>query len=163
MENGGSVPESLVGAFEKAALAIVVLSVVFTAAMAQVLLEFPGFTTDIASFAPETESDAAEARIDEVMQASPHLIYINVEPLNLGADGTNSCEDVPCNVLEVAALQQLSVDLDRIEGFSQANRGFGVAHINAAGMLESALDERDEQGRSLDDFTDWEGLLDAVT
>ncbi len=163
MENGGSVPESLVRAFEKSALAIVVLSVVFTAAMAQVLLEFPGFTTDIASFAPETESDAAEDRIDEVMQASPHLIYINVEPLNLGADGTNSCEDVPCNVLEVAALQQLSDDLDRIEGFSQANRGFVVAHINAAGMLESALDERDEQGRSLDDFTDWEGLLDAVT
>ena len=59
MENGGSVPVSLVRAFEKSALAIVVLSVVFTAAMAQVLLEFPGFTTDIASFAPETESDAA--------------------------------------------------------------------------------------------------------
>ena len=50
-----------------------------------------------------------------------------------------------------------------IEGFSQANHGFIVAHINAAGMLETALEERDEQGRSLDDFADWEGLLGAVS
>ena len=162
MENGGQASESLVRAFEKSALPIVVLSVLFTAAMAQVLLEFPGFTTDIASFAPETESDAAEDRIDEVMQASPHLIYINVEPQDQANDGTNLCENSPCNVLEIAALQQLSDDLDRIEGFSQTNQGFIVAHMNAAGMLESALEERDEQGRSLSDFTDWGDLLDAV-
>ncbi len=163
MANGDSVSEPLVRAFEKSALPIVVLSVLFTAAMAQVLLEFPGFTTDIASFAPETESDAAEDRIDGVMQASPHMIYINVEPYDRATDGTNSCEDSSCNVLGIAALQQLSDDLDRIEGFSQANRGFIVAHINAAGMLETALEERDEQGRSLDDFTDWESLLGAVS
>ena len=163
MENGGQASESLVRAFEKSALPIVVLSVLFTAAMAQVLLEFPGFTTDIASFAPETESDAAEDRIDEVMQASPHLIYINVEPQDQANDGTNLCENSPCNVLEIAALQQLSDDLDRIEGFSQTNQGFIVAHMNAAGMLESALEERDEQGRSLSDFTDWGDLLDAVS
>ena len=60
MANGDSVSEPLVRAFEKSALPIVVLSVLFTAAMAQVLLEFPGFTTDISSFAPEAESDAAE-------------------------------------------------------------------------------------------------------
>ena len=112
MGNGDSVSEPLVRAFEKSALPIVVVSVIFTAAMAQVLLEFPGFTTDIASFAPETESDAAEDRIDEVMQASPHLIYINVEPYDQRADGTNSCENSPCNVLEIAALQQLSDDLN---------------------------------------------------
>ncbi len=163
MANGDSVSEPLVRAFEKSALPIVVLSVLFTAAMAQVLLEFPGFTTDIASFAPEAESDAAEDRIDGVMQASPHMIYINVGPYDRATDGTNTCEDSSCNVLEIAALQQLSDDLDMIEGFSQANHGFIVAHINAAGMLETALEERDEQGRSLDDFADWEGLLGAVS
>ncbi len=163
MENGDPASESLVRAFEKSALPIVVLSVLFTAAMAQVLLEFPGFTTDIASFAPETESDAAEDRIDEVMQASPHLIYINVEPYDQAGDGTNLCENSPCNVLEIAALQQLSDDLNRIEDFSQNNQGFVIAHMNAAGMLESALEERDEQGRSLSDFTDWEDLLGAVS
>ena len=163
MANGDSVSEPLVRAFEKSALPIVVLSVLFTAAMAQVLLEFPGFTTDIASFAPEAESDAAEDRIDEVMRASPHMIYINVEPYDRATDGANSCEDSSCNVLEIAALQQLSDDLDMIEDFSQANHGFIVAHINAAGMLETALEERDEQGRSLDDFADWEGLLGAVS
>ena len=163
MENGGQASESLVRAFAKSALPIVVLSVLFTATMAQVLLEFPGFTTDIASFAPETESDAAEDRIDEVMQASPHLIYINVEPYDQAGDGTNLCENSPCNVLEIAALQQLSDDLDRIEGFSQTNQGFIVAHMNAAGILESALEERDEQGRNLSDFTDWGDLLDAVS
>ena len=163
MANGDSVSEPLVRAFEKSALPIVVLSVLFTAAMAQVLLEFPGFTTDIASFAPEAESDAAEDRIDGVMQASPHMIYINVGPYDRATDGTNTCEDSSCNVLEIAALQQLSDDLDMIEGFSQANHGFIVAHINAAGMLETALEERDDQGRSLDDFTDWEGLLGAVS
>ena len=40
MENGGQASESLVRAFEKSALPIVVLSVLFTATMAQVLLEF---------------------------------------------------------------------------------------------------------------------------
>ena len=149
MANGDSVSEPLVRAFEKSALPIVVLSVLFTAAMAQVLLEFPGFTTDIASFAPEAESDAAEDRIDGVMQASPHMIYINVGPYDRATDGTNTCEDSSCNVLEIAALQQLSDDLDMIEGFSQANHGFIVAHINAAGMLETALEERDDQGLSL--------------
>ena len=164
MANGASSRESLARTFERMALPIVVVSILMTVAMAdQLLNDFPGFTTDLDSFAPETETDAAEERMGEVMDASPHMIYIHVEPYIKSADGGNECDEIVCNVLEFGALQQLSDDLSRIENYSAANGNFVVAHLNVADILERALEERDEQGRTLADFNDWEEFLGAVT
>ena len=164
MANGASSRESLARTFERMALPIVVVSILMTVAMAdQLLNDFPGFTTDLDSFAPDTETDAAEERMGEVMDASPHMIYIHVEPYIKSADGGNECDEIVCNVLEFGALQQLSDDLSRIENYSAANGNFIVAHLNVADILERALEERDEQGRALADFNDWEEFLGAVT
>ena len=163
MTEGIASSEALERLFEKSSLAIVVVSVLFTAAMMQVLIDFPGFTTEISSFAPESDSDSAEDRINEEMGATPHLLYIDVRPYSESADGGNACDDSPCNVLELGALQQLAVDLDRVEQYSSDNGGFIVSHLNAAGIIETALDERDEQSRSLSQFSDWTDLLDAVS
>ncbi len=164
MVNSASSRESLVRAFERLALPIVVAGVLLTVVMAnQLIYNFEGFTTDLGSFAPETEADAAEERISTVMDSSPHMIYIHVEPYIDSAEGGNECDETFCNVLEFGALQQLSDDLSRVEEFSAANGDFVIAHLNTADMMERALEERDEQGRNLADFNDWGEFLGAVT
>ena len=163
MTEGVASSEALERLFEKSSMAIVVVSVLFTAAMMQVLMEFPGFATEISSFAPESDSDSAEDRINEEMGAYPHLLYIDVRPYSESADGRNACDDSQCNVLEMGALQQLSVDLNRVEDYSRKNGDFIVSHLNAAGIIQTALDERDGQSRDLSEFSDWAELLDAVS
>jgi len=155
--------EALERLFEKSSLAIVVVSVLFTSAMMQVLMDFPGFTTEISSFAPESDSDSTENTINEEMGATPHLLYIDVRPYSESADGGNACDDAPCNVLELGALQKLALDLQRVEDYSTENSGFIVSHLNAAGIIQTALDERDDQDRDLSEFSDWAELLEAVS
>lgn len=163
MTEGVASSEALERLFEKSSMAIVVVSVLFTAAMMQVLMDFPGFATEISSFAPESDSDSAEDRINEEMGAYPHLLYIDVRPYSESADGRNACDDSQCNVLEMGALQQLSVDLNRVEDYSRNNGDFIVSHLNAAGIIQTALDERDGQSRDLSEFSGWAELLDAVS
>ena len=163
MTEGITSSDALERLFEKSSMAIVVVSVLFTAAMLQVLTDFPGFTTEISSFAPESDSDSAEDRINEEMGAAPHLLYIDVRPYSESADGGNACDDSQCNVLELGALQQLAVDLDRVEEYARNNDGFIISHLNVAGVIQTALDERDEQSRNLSEFSDWTELLDAVS
>jgi len=155
--------EALERLFEKSSLAIVVVSVLFTSAMMQVLMDFPGFTTEISSFAPESDSDSTENTINEEMGATPHLLYIDVRPYSESADGGNACDDAPCNVLELGALQKLALDLQRVEDYSTDNGDFIVSHLNAAGIIQTALDERDDQDRDLSEFSDWAELLEAVS
>ncbi len=155
--------EALERLFEKSSLAIVVVSVLFTSAMMQVLMDFPGFTTEISSFAPESDSDSVEDTINEEMGATPHLLYIDVRPYSESADGGNACDDAPCNVLELGALQKLALDLQRVEDYSTENSDFIVSHLNAAGIIQTALDERDDQDRDLSEFSDWAELLEAVS
>ena len=163
MTEGSTSSDALERLFEKSSMAIVVVSVLFTAVMLQVLTDFPGFTTEISSFAPESDSDSAEDRINEEMGASPHLLYIDVRPYSESADGGNACDDSQCNVLELGALQQLAVDLDRDEEYARNNDGFIISHLNVAGVIQTALDERDEQSRNLSEFSNWTELLDAVS
>tara|TARA_B100000029_G_scaffold508349_1_gene595010 strand:- start:15838 stop:18414 length:2577 start_codon:yes stop_codon:yes gene_type:complete len=163
MTEGIPYSEALERLFEKTSLAIVVVSVLFTAAMMQVLMDFPGFTTEISSFAPESDSDSSEDRVNEEMGATPHLLYIDVRPYSKSANGGNACDDSPCNVLELGALQQLAVDLDRIEQYSNDNGVFIISHLNAAGIIQTALNERDEQARNLSEFPNWTELLNAIS
>ena len=163
MTEGIASSEALERLFEKSSMAIVVVSVLFTAAMMQVLMDFPGFTTEISSFAPESDSDSAEDRINEEMGAASHLLYINVRPYSKSIDGSNACDDSVCNVLELGALQQLAEDLYRVEQYATENGGFIDSHLNAAGIIQTALDERDEEMRDLSEFSDWTELLDAIS
>ena len=111
----------------------------------------PEFQTDLAAFAPDSDADGAIDRMEEVMPPSPHRIYVHIEPTQEGA-----------NVLEMGALQQLHFDLEAINSLSASNGNFITSHINAAQILQVALEERDEESRNLSDFNNWEELLEAV-
>ena len=137
--------------FEKAAPGIVVVSILLTIVTGLALSPLPEFQTDLSAFSPDTEADGAIDRVEEVMPPSPHRIYVHIEPTQEGA-----------NVLELGAIQQLQADLEVVNTLSAANGDFITAHINVAQILQVALNERDEQARSLSEFNNWEELLEAV-
>ena len=141
----------IAAAFEKAALGIVVASLLLTIATGLALHPLPEFQTDLSAFSPETEADGAIERMERVMPPSPHRVYVHIEPTQEGA-----------NVLEYGALVQLQADLATVDALSAVNGDFVTAHINVAQILQVSLDERDEQSRSLSDFNNWEELLEAV-
>ncbi|HIH80349.1 MAG TPA: MMPL family transporter, partial [Candidatus Thalassarchaeaceae archaeon] len=138
-------------AFEKAALGIIIASLLLTIGTGLALSPLPEFQTDLSAFSPASDADAAEERLDAVMTASPHRIYVHIEPNQEGA-----------NVLEMGALQQLSIDLDAVDSLSSGKDNFIISHINAAQILNVALEERDSQGRDISAFNNWEEMLDSI-
>ena len=142
---------SIAKSFEKASLGLVVISILLTVLTGMAMSPLPEFQTDLSAFAPETSSDEAVERVESVMQPSSHRIYVHVEPSEQGA-----------NILEIGAMQQLSNDLQQINQFSSNNQEFIDSHINAALILNLALDERDGEQRSIADFNTWNELLNAI-
>ena len=136
--------------FEKMALPIVVISVLATILLASFLSPLPNFSTDLSSFAPNTEYDDAKSAIYNEITQSGELIYINIEP---------SQDD--SSVLEIGALQQLNTDFLMIQNYSESNGNFIKSQLNAADILERAIEQSNYSG-SLDDFDDWQDLLNSV-
>ena len=151
MTRGPTLEKRVSLVFEKAAPAIVVLSILATIIAGLALNPMPEFQTDLSAFAPESEADAAIERMEEVMPPSPHRIYVHIEATQDGA-----------NILEIAALKQLQSDLETVNSFSTENGNFITSHINAAQILQVSLDERDNQQRNLSEFNNWEELLEAI-
>ena len=151
MTRGPTLEKRVSLVFEKAAPAIVVLSILATIFAGLALNPMPEFQTDLSAFAPESEADGAIERMEEVMPPSPHRIYVHIEATQEGA-----------NILEIAALKQLQSDLETVNSFSSENGNFITSHINAAQILQVSLDERDDQQRNLSEFNNWEELLEAI-
>ena len=151
MTRGPTLEKRVSLVFEKAAPAIVVLSILATIFAGLALNPMPEFQTDLSAFAPESEADGAIERMEEVMPPSPHRIYVHIEATQEGA-----------NILEIAALKQLQSDLETVNSFSTENGNFITSHINAAQILQVSLDERDNQQRNLSEFNNWEELLEAI-
>ena len=151
MTRGPTLEKRVSLVFEKAAPAIVVLSILATIIAGLALNPMPEFQTDLSAFAPESEADGAIERMEEVMPPSPHRAYVHIEATQEGA-----------NILEIAALKQLQSDLETVNSFSTENGNFITSHINAAQILQVSLDERDSQQRNLSEFNNWEELLEAI-
>ena len=157
MAGSDAMTDRIADAFERLSVPILVVSLLLTAFLASVLIPLPAFTTDLSSFAPETDADEAQERIQETMGASSHLLYINVKPAAEIGGG-----DFLPNVLEMRALHQLADDHGRIQAYSEANGGFVTSQLNTAEILQRALEERNYSG-PLSDFDDWRQMLEAVT
>ena len=157
MTGSDAMTDRIADAFERLSVPILIVSLLLTAFLASVLIPLPAFTTDLSSFAPETDSDEAQERIQETMGASSHLLYINVKPAVEEGSG-----DFLPNVLEMRALHQLADDHGRIQAYSEANGNFVSSQLNAAEILQRALEERNYSG-PLSDFGDWRQMLEAVT
>ena len=136
--------------FDRMSLPILIVSLFLTGFLAYFLVGSLAFTTDLSSFAPETEADEAQERIENSIGSSPHLVYVNVKP--------SASEDQVANVLEMKALHRLSEDYERIQSHSDENGHFIASQINAAEILQRFLEERNYTG-DLVDFNDWKGML----
>ena len=148
MEGRESREERFAETFGRLAPAILFVSLLLTVVTASALLPLPEFTTDLSSFAPENDAKDAEERMDLVMTKTPNRIYVQVNPSEDGA-----------NVLEIGALKQMTYDLERI------NLIYGediISHINIANILDNILKERDNQSRTIQDFQEWDDLLEAI-
>ncbi len=148
--------DRIADAFERLSVPILVVSLLLTAFLASVLVPLPAFTTDLSSFAPETDADEAQERIQGTIGASTHLIYVNVKPAF-----EEGSEDFLPNVLEMRALHQLAGDHSRIQAYSDENGGFVVSQLNAAEILQRSLEERNHSG-PLSDFSDWRQMLEEI-
>ncbi len=139
--------------FERLSGPILVVSLFLTVFLAYSLIPLPAFTTDLESFAPETEADEATDRIEEAVGAAPNLVYVNVE--------ANASGDQLPNVMEMKALHQLAEDHRRIQSYSVEQGGVIASQINSAEVLQRFLEDRNYTG-NLSDFEDWKGMLSSV-
>ncbi len=138
---------------ERLSAPILFVSLFMTIFLSYTLTPLPTFTTDLESFAPETEADEGKSRIETALGASPNLIYINVE-------ANVSGNEVP-NILEMGALHQLAEDHTRVRDYSLNHGGVITSQINAAEILQRFLEERNYTG-NLTDFQDWDQMLSTV-
>ena len=157
MAGSDATTDRIADAFERLSVPILLVSLMLTAFLASALIPLPAFTTDLSSFAPETDADEAQDRIQGTIGSSTHLLYINVKP----AVEEGSEEFLP-NVLEMGALHQLAEDHRKIQAYSDENGGFVVSQLNAAEILQRALEERNYSG-PLSDFSDWRQMLEEIT
>jgi predicted RND superfamily exporter protein len=148
-----AVTKSVADTFERMSLPILIVSLLLTGFLAYFLVGSLAFTTDLSAFAPETDADDAQDRIEDAIGTSPHLMYINVRPA--------ANEDQVANVLEMKALQRLAEDHARIQAYSDDNGFFITSQINAAEVLQRFLEQRNYTGE-LSDFNDWKEMLDVV-
>jgi len=153
MSGREAVTKRVAESFDKLSLPILIISLLMTGFLAYFLIGSLAFTTDLSSFAPETDADDAQERIEGAIGTSPHLVYINVKP------ATN--EDQMANVLEMKAIQQLAKDHEMIETYSEENGFFVASQINAAEVLQRFLEQRNHSG-DLSEFNDWKEMLEAT-
>ena len=148
-----AVTKRVAESFERMSLPILIVSLLLTGFLAYFLVGSLAFTTDLSSFAPETDADDAQDRIEGAIGTSPHLVYINVRPA--------ASEDQVANVLEMKALHQLAEDHAMIQAYSEENGFFIISQINAAEILQRFLEQKNISG-NLSDFNDWKEMLDAA-
>ena len=153
MSGNDALTKAIADGFDRLSAPILISSLLLTAFLASFLAPLPEFTTDLSSFAPDTEADDANERADASMGPSSHLIYINVKP----SVGDN---EIP-NVLEMGALHELAEDHRRVEEYSEQNGGFVTSQINAAEVLQRFIEDRNYSGQ-LSDFSDWQQMLTEV-
>jgi len=153
MSGMDAVTKRVAESFDRMSLPILIISLLMTGFLAYFLIGSLAFTTDLSSFAPETDADDAQERIEGAIGTSPHMIYINVKPA--------SNENQMANVLEMKAIQRLADDHKMIESYSEENGFFIASQINAAEVLQRFLEQRNHSG-DLSEFNDWKEMLEAT-
>ena len=153
MSGSDAMTSRIAESLEKFSAPILFVSLFLTVFLAYSLTPLPAFTTDLESFAPETNADEGRERVEGALGPSPNMIYVNVEP---NASGNQ----VP-NVLEMEALHQLAKDHFRIQTYSEQQGSFISSQINAAEVLQRFIEDRNYSG-NLSDFDDWNEMLVSV-
>lgn len=136
--------------FEKASIPILVCALLLTIALGAQLFPMPVFDTDLSSFTPETSAEQAENRMAEHFPAESRPLFIHVTT----DDGTNVLS------MENLHLQQLA--LDEVMNRSYSSNDYIESAIAAPQVIQYAIDESDAGNTTLNDYTTWASLLDAI-
>ena len=137
--------------FRKFSWPILILSAVITVGLAADLafIDTPSFHTDLADFAPESDSADAHDRISEHFSNETRPMFVHV---------TN---DDGGNVLDMESLNLMNSHLKVVQNESENMQDVVQNWITAPSILQLALDE-EANGKQLSDVENWEEMLDLV-
>ena len=137
--------------FRKFSWPILILSAVITVGLAADLafIDTPSFHTDLADFAPESESADAHDRISEHFSNETRPMFIHVTKDNGG------------NVLNMESLNLMNSHLKIVQNESENMQDVVQNWITAPSILQLALDEEANRTQ-LSDVESWEEMLDLV-
>ena len=144
--------DTVVGAdtFERAAVPILIVSVLLTIALGLQLFPLPEFNTDLSVFAPETEAEAAEARMAEHFPPESRPMFIHVTADDGG------------NILSIENLLRQQAALDLIQNRSDQGGNYIDTVIAAPRIIQFAIDESNASNTTLASYADWASLIDAI-
>lgn len=134
--------------FERVAIPILLASILLTLALGLQLYPVPPFNTDISGFAPETDADIAEQKMSTRFPPESRPMFIHVA-IDTGEGNVLSMENLHYQAEVMAYLQYRS---DHGGHYIDSN-------ISAPGVMQLVLDEMDENGSLLSDYSDWESFL----
>ena len=137
-------------AFEKSSLPILVIFLVLTIGLGAQLFPLPVFDTDLSAFSPETPAEEAEDRMAPFFPAESRPMFIHVT----ADDGSN--------VLSISHLQSQNSALDEVMNRSGSSNDYIESVIAAPQVIQYAIDDSEANETTLDDYTSWSYLLDAI-
>ena len=137
--------------FRKYSWPILILSLVLTTGLVVDLafIDTPSFHTDLADFAPESDSADAHERINEHFSDETRPLFVHVT------------RDDGGNVLDIESLILMNSHLSAVENESASMGDLVENWITAPSILQIALDE-EANGTELEDIGSWEEMLNLV-
>ena len=152
--SGSAIDEKLRGQsanFKKYSWPILIVSMLVTMAMVVDLtvLNTPTFHTDLADFAPDSESADAHERISEHFSNETRPLFVHVT----SDDGSN--------ILDIDDIILMDKHLSEVENLSDKLDSAVLNFITAPSILQLALDEEANKTK-LSDVASWEEMLNLV-
>ena len=137
--------------FKKYSWPILIASVILTAGLVVDLafVDTPSFHTDLADFAPDSESSDAQERISSHFTNETRPMFVHVT------------RDDGGNVLDMESLYLMDNHLQRVQNRSSSLQDVVENWITAPSILQLALDE-EANGTQLSEVQSWEEMLDLV-
>ena len=136
--------------FRKYSWPILIVSLVLTAGLVvDLIVDTPSFHTDLADFAPDSESADAHDRISEHFTDETRPLFVHVT------------RDDGGNVLDIDSLILMNSHLSTVEEESAKMGDLVENWITAPSILQTALDE-EANGTELADVASWEEMLNLV-
>lgn len=137
--------------FRKYSWPILIVSIALTAGLVVDLafVDTPSFHTDLADFAPESDSADAHDRINEQFTEETRPLFVHVT------------RDDGGNVLDIDSLILMNTHLSTVEDKSASMGGLVENWITGPSILQIALDE-EANGTQLSDIASWEEMLNLV-
>ena len=137
--------------YRKAAWPILFMSALMTVGLVVDLafVDTPSFHTDLADFAPDSESAQAHDRISAHFGAETRPMFVHVT------------RDDGGNVLDMPSLILMDQHLDMVREESASRQDMVVQWITAPSIIQLALDE-EANGTELADVSGWQELLELT-